>query len=123
MGNIKYLVQRILQMNYGSLFQTVEKLHRKIGRSRIGLLADIIQCGLRYGAGYKDYELCAFYGLTDDQLIPQLGYIGWDIAVSETGPQLIEGNEFPGHDILQMPPHVPDKIGMLPRFRQFLPEP
>lgn len=67
MGNIKYLVQRILQMNYGSLFQTVEKLQKKTGRSRIGLLADIIQCGLRYGAGYKDYELCAFYDLTDDQ--------------------------------------------------------
>lgn len=52
--------------------------------------------------------------------IPQIGYVGWDIAVSEEGPQLIEGNPFPGHDILQMPPHVPDKIGMLPRFRQFV---
>lgn len=335
MGNIKYLLQRILQMNYGNLFQTVEKLHGKTGRSRIVLFADIIHCGLRYGAGYKDYELCAFHDLTNDQrstyvtrginnrivkllndphynrcmrdkqifnriyapfihrawmdmanascddfmafmenldqiiakpasancgrgvellrredfqdlaqmydhlqvtragiieevirqhplvsaiyphsvntyrivtvlrdgaahvvygfirignggqfvdninaggmaapidpetgviryaaydkngncydahpatghpiaghalpywkeatemclsaaqLIPQLGYVGWDIAVSETGPQLIEGNEFPGHDILQMPPHVPDKIGMLPRFRQFLPD-
>lgn len=56
------------------------------------------------------------------EIVPQLGYVGWDIAVSEDGPQLIEGNHFPGHDILQMPPHVPDKIGMLPRFRQFIPE-
>lgn len=52
--------------------------------------------------------------------IPQIGYVGWDIAVSQEGPQLIEGNPFPGHDILQMPPHVPDKIGMLPRFKQFV---
>ena len=52
--------------------------------------------------------------------IAGIGYVGWDIAVSENGPQLIEGNPFPGHDILQMPPHVPDKIGMLPRFRQFV---
>lgn len=52
--------------------------------------------------------------------LPQVGYVGWDIAVSENGPQLIEGNPFPGHDILQMPPHVPDKIGMLPRFKQFV---
>ena len=53
-------------------------------------------------------------------VVTQLGYIGWDIAVSEDGPQLIEGNQFPGHDILQMPPHVPDKIGMLPRFKMFV---
>ena len=48
--------------------------------------------------------------------------MGWDVAVSGDGPQLIEGNHFPGHDILQLPPHVPDRVGMLPRFREFLPE-
>ncbi len=53
-------------------------------------------------------------------VVPQLGYIGWDVAIAADGPQLIEGNQFPGHDILQMPPHVPDKIGMLPRFREFV---
>lgn len=56
------------------------------------------------------------------KVVPGLGYVGWDVAVSEEGPQLIEGNHFPGHDILQMPPHVPDRVGMLPRFREFLPE-
>lgn len=335
MGRIKYLFERILTMNYRGLFETVGKLHKKTGRSSLWLFGDVIQCGIRYGAGYKDYELCEFYNLTDEQratyvtravnnrivqllndpdyyhyvddknefnrlyapyihrawldmttasfeafqtfieklnrviskpiaaccgqgieivskkdfpdlrqmfdhlhsiqsglieevivqhpdiaviyphsvntyrivtvlhegqanvvyafirignggrfvdninaggmaapidldtgiiqyaafdknsnyyethpytghpivgcrlpfwkealemclaaahVVPQLGYIGWDIAVTENGPQLIEGNEFPGHDILQMPPHVPDKIGMLPKFKQFIPE-
>ena len=54
------------------------------------------------------------------KVLPQVGYVGWDIAVSEDGPQLIEGNQFPGHDILQMPPHVPDRIGMLPQFRKYV---
>ena len=52
--------------------------------------------------------------------IPRLRYVGWDVAVTENGPTFIEANQHPGHDILQMPPHVPDKIGILPRFRQFV---
>ena len=55
-------------------------------------------------------------------MVPQVGYVGWDIAVTENGPLIIEGNHFPGHDILQMPPHVPDKIGMLPTFKKYIKE-
>lgn len=51
---------------------------------------------------------------------PKVRYIGWDVAITENGPTFIEANEYPGHDILQMPPHVPDKIGILPRFREFV---
>lgn len=53
-------------------------------------------------------------------VVPQVGYVGWDVAATENGPVLIEGNPFPGHDILQMPPHVPDKIGMLPQFKKYI---
>ncbi len=52
--------------------------------------------------------------------VPRLRYVGWDVAVTENGPTFIEGNQHPGHDFLQMPPHVPDKIGILPRFREFV---
>lgn len=54
------------------------------------------------------------------RLLPQVGYVGWDIAITEKGPVLIEGNPFPGHDLLQLPPHAPDGIGVLPYFRQFI---
>lgn len=48
--------------------------------------------------------------------IPQMGYLGWDVAFSENGPLLVEGNNFPGHDIYQLPEHTPNKIGMMPKF-------
>ena len=57
MSKVKSLIGRLLRMNYRSMFETIEKLHRKTGRSRLWLLGDMIQCGLRYGAGYRDYML------------------------------------------------------------------
>ena len=52
--------------------------------------------------------------------VPQMRYIGWDVGVTPNGPVFVEGNNLPGYDILQMPPHTPDKIGMLPTFRQYV---
>lgn len=50
--------------------------------------------------------------------IPEIGYVGWDVCVGKKDPFLIEANEFPGHDIYQLPPHRTDGIGMLPRFKK-----
>ena len=49
--------------------------------------------------------------------IPELGYIGWDVAVTAERPVMIEANHFPGHDIYQFQVHLgPDKLGLVPRF-------
>ncbi len=52
--------------------------------------------------------------------VPQMGYVGWDVGITPRGPVLVEGNNLPGHDILQLPPHVPDRVGMLPRFKMYV---
>lgn len=51
------------------------------------------------------------------QVIPQLGYVGFDIAISEEGPVLVEGNELPGYDLYQSKVHLNEnKEGLKPLF-------
>lgn len=50
--------------------------------------------------------------------VAEIGYVGWDIAFSDKGALLIEGNHFPGHDIYQMPALTENGIGVLPRFEK-----
>lgn len=50
--------------------------------------------------------------------VSEIGYVGWDLAFTENGPLLIEGNHFPGHDIYQMPALTENGIGVLPRFKE-----
>lgn len=54
--------------------------------------------------------------LAASKVIPQVAYVGWDVALSINGPCLIEGNEFPSHDLYQLPPHQVNGIGVLPQF-------
>lgn len=43
--------------------------------------------------------------------IPSVGYIGWDVAITPTGPIIIEGNTTPGYKYYQIPSHLYDKKG------------
>lgn len=54
------------------------------------------------------------------EILPQVSYVGWDVAISENTIQIIEGNCFPGHDILQLPAYTPTKIGLMSRVEKFL---
>ena len=48
--------------------------------------------------------------ITGMELVPSLGYIGWDIAVTPDGPEIIEGNySWPGGNIIQF-----DRVGKYP---------
>lgn len=36
------------------------------------------------------------------KMIPEVGYVGWDVAITNEGCSVIEGNHDPGHDVIQM---------------------
>ena len=52
--------------------------------------------------------------------IPQVGHVGWDIAITPDGPAIIEGNDFPGTDLCQLAPFYPEKHGLWPYYKNLL---
>lgn len=54
--------------------------------------------------------------------VPQVRYVGWDVATTPNGPAIIEGNTYTAHDFWQLPPHTLDKIGIMPKINEYVPE-
>ncbi len=52
-------------------------------------------------------------------VVPEIRYTGWDIAITESGPVVVEGNEFSG--IFQVKPSISGiKTGDLPNYRKYM---
>ncbi|MCR4925325.1 MAG: hypothetical protein K5917_03445 [Clostridiales bacterium] len=54
--------------------------------------------------------------------VPQIRYVGWDVAICKDGPVLIEGNTIPGYDMCQNHYHLRGDVGILPRFQKIFGE-
>lgn len=51
------------------------------------------------------------------KVIPEVGLVGWDIAITHKGPVMVEGNQLPGYDIYQSKIHLNDDgTGVKPLF-------
>lgn len=54
------------------------------------------------------------------KLVPEVKYVGWDIAITKDGPCLIEGNTSPGYKYYQIPKHLDGGIGNREKYEKFL---
>ena len=53
-------------------------------------------------------------------VMPSVGYVGWDVAITSDGPIMVEGNTIPGYDMPQNSAWNPDGNGVLPLFEHVL---
>ena len=67
MGKIKYLFKRIIKMDYKNMFKIAKDIGKKINKNYIVILIDMIKCGLKYQAGYYDYQEFEFYNLNKEE--------------------------------------------------------
>ncbi len=49
-------------------------------------------------------------------VIPNFGYVGWDICITPDGPLIVEGNDFPAYDFPQLPDPGRPRIGLIPKI-------
>lgn len=53
-------------------------------------------------------------------VVPGMRYIGWDVAITENGPVLVEGNNFPSYDMVQNYRHRDNDEGIKARFEEVM---
>ncbi|NMA06567.1 MAG: hypothetical protein GX928_02475 [Ruminococcaceae bacterium] len=67
------------------------------------------------------YDEAVTMVVTASKLVPEIRYVGWDVAITDKGPVLIEANTIPGYDMCQNYRHLgSEKIGIAPKFKEIL---
>lgn len=67
MSRLTYFFKRLVKMDWKAMWATTGLLKQRSGKSRLWLMADMLQCALKYNAGYIDYKIAQMYNLNDAQ--------------------------------------------------------
>ncbi len=107
--------------NHGGMYTVVNEygLIEKPAIDKKGNVYEIHPVTKTKIAGFQipDFEKVIQMVTEASAVIPEVGLVGWDIAVTDNGPVMIEGNQLPGYDIYQSKVHLSeDKIGLKPVF-------
>lgn len=62
-----YIFRIIRNASFGKMKHAVNTCHERSGLSKRKIFNDMIHCTRKYGAGYYDYQIFAFYNLTEKQ--------------------------------------------------------
>lgn len=67
MNKFSYFLKILKGSSLKRFFRVLDRLHQRSGKSKIYLFFDILNCAVRYGAGYHDYLIFAFYDMNAAQ--------------------------------------------------------
>ena len=84
--------------------------------------AQLVEVHPATGVAFRGFEV-PFYREAVDLVcraalkVPQVRYIGWDVCITETGPAIIEGNNYAAYDFPQLPDDSQPRRGLLGLIR------
>lgn len=58
-----YVLRVLSGVRFKKIFSVVDKVHQKSGMNKIAIIFDMLVCSFKYGAGYNDYHIFAFYSV------------------------------------------------------------
>lgn len=61
------MLARVLKMNYINMFKIAKSVSKKADKSFVYIVKDMIHCGMKYQAGYYDYQEFEFYNIDEDK--------------------------------------------------------
>ena len=62
-----YIFRIISHASLGKMKEAINTVHERSGKSKVKIFFDMLHCTRKYGAGYYDYQIFAFYNLTEKQ--------------------------------------------------------
>lgn len=60
MADRNYIFRVLAHASFDKMKSAINAVHEKTGRNKFFIFLDMVQCTLRYGAGYYDYQVFAF---------------------------------------------------------------
>ncbi len=55
-------------------------------------------------------------------VVSEIKYVGWDVCITENGPAIVEGNDYPAYDFPQLPDSDKPRVGLLKKVQDIVPD-
>ena len=66
-NKLQYYIRVFKNASFEKLGKVVNNAHDRSGKNKAAILLDMINCLIRYGAGYNDYVIFEFWNLNHKQ--------------------------------------------------------
>lgn len=67
MVSYMYYIKRLFSMNYKKMFEIIDEVSKRSGKSKIFIFFDMIGCSIKYKSGYMDYYVFNFENIKSDK--------------------------------------------------------